>query len=191
MEEVITASYATAVYLRERKPKSCWVMLEREGLDEFAEFPRDMVSPEYLVIGDNRSQFDFAHLNQALRILLGGAHLIGMQAELIDGSLGEVELNVGSWVGMLERASGRQAIYIGKPNAFVFDLAVKSMGLLRDQVLAVGDRVSTDIRGAQEYGIRSLLIKTGEFQPQDLDGSIQPDIICDSIQDLTDIFQIK
>ena len=191
LEEVITASYATAVYLREQKPKSCWVMLEREGLDEFAEFPRDMVSPEYLVIGDNRSQFDFAHLNQALRILLRGAHLIGMQAELIDSSIGEVELNVGSWVGMLERASGIPAVYIGKPNPFVFDLAVRSMGLQKEQVLVVGDRVATDIRGARMYGTSALLVKTGEFEPKDLDGTVQPDLICESIQDLLEIFHLE
>jgi len=32
VDEVITASYATAVYLDEVKPSSCWIMLEREGL---------------------------------------------------------------------------------------------------------------------------------------------------------------
>ena len=34
-DEVITASSATAAYLRTLGPRTCWVMLDREGFDEF------------------------------------------------------------------------------------------------------------------------------------------------------------
>ncbi len=182
--EVITASYAAAMYLKERQPRSCWVMLEREGLDEFQDFEPDTETPEYIVIGDNRSKFNFEHLNQALRLILKGAKLIGMQAELIDSSLGEMELNVGSWVGMLERATGVKAIYIGKPNSYVFNLAIKTLKLDKKEVLMVGDRVSTDIKGARQYGIKSVLLRTGEFNEADLTEGIEPDFILNSIRDV-------
>ena len=183
-EEVITASYATARYLDGLKPMSCWIMVEREGLNEFIDFDHDTEKPEYIVIGDNRSKFDFDHLNKALRILLSGAKLIGMQSELIDSSMGEVELNVGSWVEMLERASGVKATYIGKPNPYVFELTLRTMGLDKGEVIMVGDRVSTDVKGAKEFGIRSLLLRTGEFNENDLYCDIEPDFIFDSIGDL-------
>ncbi len=183
-EEVITASYATARYLEEQQPRSCWVMVEGAGLDEFSHFVHDTVNPEYVVIGDNRSQFDFEHLNKALRLVLKGARLVGMQAEAIDSSMGDVELNVGSWVGMLERAAGVQATYIGKPNPYAFGLAMQDMGLQKAEVLMVGDRVSTDVVGARRFGLRSALVKTGEFQPGDLEGEVQPEYILDSIADL-------
>jgi HAD superfamily hydrolase (TIGR01450 family) len=159
-------------------------MLEREGVDEFKDFTQDTENPEYIVIGDNRSCFDFDHLNKALRLIIKGARLIGMQSELIDSSMGELELNVGSWVGMLERASGVRATYIGKPNPYMFELAVKTMGLDKSEIIMVGDRVSTDVKGAQEFGIRSLLVKTGEFNQEDLDGGVKPDYILDSVRDL-------
>ena len=182
--EVITASYATAVYLRELKPRSCWVMLEREGLDEFKDFQQDLEDPEYIVVGDNRSRFDFDHLNKALRLLLKGAKLVGMQSELTDSSLGDTELNVGSWVGMLERASGVTAVYIGKPSPYVFDLTMKTMGLDKSEVVMVGDRVSTDVKGAKGYGIRSALLMNGEFDERELDGSIEPDFWLESVADV-------
>ncbi len=187
-EEVFTASYATALYLRELNPRSVWVMVEREGLDEFREFLQDEENPEYVVIGDNRSRFDFYHLNQALRMLRQGARLIGMQPELIDSSLGELELNVGSWVGMLEKASGIEAIYIGKPSRFAFELPLKSMGLAKSEVLVVGDRVATDIKGATTLGMKCILIRTGEFREEELDGSFRPDFEFDSIQEITSLF---
>jgi HAD superfamily hydrolase (TIGR01458 family) len=186
--EIITASYATAVYLKSLNPRSCWVMVEREGREEFNEFVQDTHDPEYIVVGDNRSQFDFDHLNYALRLLMKGAKLIGMQSELLDNSMGELELNVGSWVGLLERASGVQATYIGMPNSFSFELALQTMHLSRRQVLMVGDRVETDVRGAQDFGLRSVLVRTGEFDPSHLDGTVAPDVIIDSIQDLLSLF---
>ncbi len=186
-EEVITASYATAQYLRACHPRSCWVMAEREGMHEFQEFQHDSEQPEYVVIGDNRSRFDFTHLNLALRFLLKGAKLIGMQGELLDNSMGEPELNVGSWVSMLERASGVQATYIGKPNAYVFELALKTMELQKSEVVMVGDRLETDIVGAREFGLSSILMKTGEFTEQDLESHIQADVVCHSIRDVLDV----
>jgi HAD superfamily hydrolase (TIGR01458 family) len=188
-EQVITASYATAVYLGKLKPRSCWIMLEREGLDEFRDFYQDTENPEYIVVGDNRSRFDFEHMNKALRLLLGGAKLIGMIPELVDTSMGEAELNVGSWVGMLERASGVKATYVGKPNAHVFELALRSMGLGKDEVVMVGDRVSTDIKGAKDFGMRAVLLRTGEFEGPDLASGVEPDFVFDSIQEVLSVFE--
>jgi phospholysine phosphohistidine inorganic pyrophosphate phosphatase len=187
--EMVTASSATAEYLRELGSPRCWVMLEREGLDEFAGIPQDEQNPEYLVVGDNRSRFDFAHLNHALRLLTRGAKLIGMQAELLDSSLGDLELNVGSWVGMLERASGQKAIYIGKPSPYAFRLALSSLDYGDGQVLMVGDRVATDIAGAQSLGLLTALVCTGEFRPEDLSGEVQPDYVLDSVGELLNIIQ--
>lgn len=189
-EEVITASYATAVYLREIKPKSCWVLLEREGRDEFKEFNHDSENPEYVVIGDYREKFTFDTMNKALRLLLKGAKLIGMSPELVDASMGDYELNVGSWAKMLEKASGVETVYIGKPSSYMFVLALQSMGYDKNEVVMVGDKVSTDIQGAQNVGIKSILVKTGEFVEEDLDLGITPNFICDSITDIVDILGI-
>ena len=183
-EEVFTASYATALYLRILKPRSIWLMLEREGRDEFAGFTQDSENPEYVVVGDYRDNFNFANLNKALRLLLKGAKLVGMSPEELDSSLGEAELNVGSWVKMLERASGVQAVYIGKPSRYAFEITLASMGLEPEAVVMVGDRVSSDVVGARNAGIRSILIRSGEFQPQHLEGSVQPDYMVDAIQDI-------
>jgi inorganic pyrophosphatase len=186
-EEVITASYAAAVYLRSLRPRSCWVMLERAGLDEFKDFVIDDHNPEYVVVGDNRSRFDFANLNHAVKLLLNGAKLIAMQGELLDTSMGDVELNVGAWAGMLERASGVPAVYLGKPNPYNFSLALGSMALPKQNVIVVGDRVHTDILGAKNFGLRSVLVRTGEFDPQELRGDVRPDFILDSVGDLPGI----
>ena len=137
-----------------------------------------------IVIGDYREQFTFTNLNKALRLLCRGAHLVGMISELIDNSMGEVEINVGAWVKLLELTSGVTATYIGKPNPYGFELALNSLGLPKEQVLMVGDRVGSDVIGAHRFGIRSVLLRSGEFDARDLAGEIKPDIIFDSIQEI-------
>jgi HAD superfamily hydrolase (TIGR01458 family) len=188
-EEVITASWATARYLKALKPRSCWVMLKGKGLDEFEEFNLDDESPEYIVLGDYREEFRFENMNKALNLLLQGAQLIVMIPEKIDHSLGEVELTVGAYGRMLEDAAGINATYIGKPSRYMFDIAIDSMvGIDRAEVLMVGDRVSTDIIGARQAGIPSVLVKTGEFKPEDLEGDIQPDFIVEAVGDIKYFF---
>lgn len=182
--EVLTASYITALYLRQIKPRSVWVMVEREGVDEFVDFIQDLDNPEYIVIGDNRSNFDFAHLGKALRLLRKGAKLIGMIPELVDTTMGDLELNVGSWVHMLELASGVPATYIGKPHRYAYEYTLRSMGLDKSQVIAIGDRTGTDIQGANDFGIPSVLLRTGEFAENDLSRTARPDFVIDSIQEL-------
>ncbi len=185
--EALTASFLTAEYLRTVNPRSIWLMLEREGVEEFADFKRDEDNPEYVVIGDNRSKFDFENLNKALRLLKNGANLIGMTGEILDSSMGEMELNVGAWVRLMELASGVQPIFIGKPCKFAYDLTLRTMSLKKEEILAIGDRINTDILGANDYGIGSILVKSGEYVEGDLNIGIKPDYVIEHIDQLLEI----
>lgn len=189
VEEVITASYATAQYLKTLNPRSCWVMLKGKGLEEFKDFHHDDERPEYIVLGDYREGFNFQNMNKVLQLLLEGSQLIVMIPEQVDHSMGQVELTVGAYGKMLEDAANVKATVIGKPNTYIYDMSLQTMGLKRKEVLMVGDRVSTDIAGAQMAGIKSALVKTGEFRLADLKGKVQPDYVVDSIQKLEKLFR--
>ena len=187
--EAITASFATAKYLRNLNPRSCWVMLKGEGLEEFSDFNHDTEDPEYIVVGDFREGFTFRNMNKALRLLQKGSKLIVMITEIVDNSMGEVELTVGAYGKMLEEAANVKAIYIGKPNRYVFEMALKTMDIEKGKALMVGDKITTDVVGAKKAGIRSALVKKGEFKESDLDCDIKPDYIFDSIQDIKKLFE--
>jgi HAD superfamily hydrolase (TIGR01458 family) len=187
-DEVITASSASAAYLRLIKPRSCWVLVEGAGIDEFAGLPHDEQNPEVIVIGDNYSRFNCDTFNRILRLLKRGARLIGMQPELVDSSSGELELNVGSFVEMLARAAQVQPVYIGKPACFGFELALEVLQLHRREVVVVGDRIDTDIQGAAQCGFRSVLVRSGEYDPRNLLASAcQPDQTISSFTELPEI----
>jgi len=187
--EVITASFATARYLKTLNPKSCWVLLKREGLEEFIDFVQDTENPEYIVLGDYREDFRFEMMNKAAELLVGGAKLIVMITEKLDAGMGGVELTVGAYGGMLEDATGVVATYIGKPNRYVFDMVLNTMRVANNRVLMVGDKLSTDIVGARNAGLASVLVKTGEFRESDLDNEIKPDFIFDHVGQLRRLFE--
>jgi NagD protein len=191
-DEVVTASFATAQYLKTLHPRSCWIMLKREGLAEFRDFHHDAENPEYIVLGDFREDFNFQNLNKALRLLSRGAKFIVMIPETVDNSMGELELNVGAYGKMLEEAANVKATYIGKPNRYVFEIALHTMEVKeRNKILMVGDRISTDISGARNAGLKTALVKTGEFRESDLESPITPDYIFDSIRQVGELFSLN
>ncbi len=188
--EVITASFATARYLETLNPRSCWVMLKREGLEEFRNLRHDPDNPEYIVLGDFREDFNFQNLNKALRLLFKGTKLVVMITETVDRSMGELELTVGAYGKMLEDAAGIKATYIGKPNRCIFDITLDTMGNIeKSKILMVGDRLETDILGAKKAGLKAALVKTGEFQESDLESPVVvPDYIFDSVRGVGKLF---
>lgn len=66
----------------------------------------------------------------------------------------------GALVAAVQHAIGRGPDAVtGKPEPLLFHLAVERMGATRPLVL--GDRIDTDIRGANRAGMESLLVLTG------------------------------
>jgi glycerol-1-phosphatase len=65
----------------------------------------------------------------------------------------------GVMVDMLERFSGVRAVVAGKPQPPLLDETIRRLGGTKP--LMVGDRLDTDIEGANNIGIDSLLVMTG------------------------------
>ncbi len=184
-DEILTASSITARYLRRLPhPARCWVLLEGSGLDQFAGLNLTDQDPEYVVVGDLREKFTYDLLNRALAALWKGARLLAMQADPYDLAGGPPTVNVGGWVALLERVSGRPALLVGKPSCLAFQMALEDLGVPPSRAAMVGDRVASDVLGGWRAGLRTVLLRSGHFRPEDLVGGPEPDLILDSIADL-------
>jgi ribonucleotide monophosphatase NagD (HAD superfamily) len=99
--------------------------------------------------------------------------------------------DLGAFVSALEYASNKSAAVIGKPNANLFKLAVRSWTVSKSSVYVVGDDLDGDVLGAQNAGMKSILVKTGKFREENLENSkIVPDYIINSIADLSGLIQL-
>jgi glycerol 3-phosphatase-2 len=72
----------------------------------------------------------------------------------------------GVQVRMLSDFSGVSPVVAGKPQRPLLDETVRRVG--GDRPLMVGDRLDTDIEGAHNAGVDSLLVMTGVTRPGDL-----------------------
>ncbi|MEP6797248.1 MAG: HAD-IIA family hydrolase [Lapillicoccus sp.] len=67
----------------------------------------------------------------------------------------------GTLVAAVARATGHRPLVVGKPEAPLYLAATARLGLTPHEVLAVGDRLDTDILGAMAAGLDSLWVLTG------------------------------
>ena len=67
----------------------------------------------------------------------------------------------------------------------MFDAALGQLGARPAETLMIGDRISTDIAGAQALGIKTALVMTGVETVESLRGSeIQPDLVFAGLPEL-------
>ena len=86
-----------------------------------------------------------------------------------------------------EYAADTEATVLGKPSAAYFGAAVEALDAEPAITWMVGDDLEGDIGGAQRHGMRTILVRTGKFRPDDVErSSVQPDGIVSSIAQLPD-----
>jgi HAD superfamily hydrolase (TIGR01450 family) len=83
---------------------------------------------------------------------------------------GEVRLAAGALAAVLERVLGREALSFGKPDAPIFEHALRLArtevpDLENDEVLMVGDSLRTDVAGGARLGLATALVLSGNTPP--------------------------
>jgi HAD superfamily hydrolase (TIGR01458 family) len=122
----------------------------------------DRFTPDYVVVGDVGTGFDYETMNVAFRLLQNGARLLALQRNLHWESTDGAVLDAGAFVSALEAATGRSAVLAGKPSASFFRGALEELGAEERTALIVGDDQLTDIEGAHAIGARAAIVKTGK-----------------------------
>ena len=91
----------------------------------------------------------------------------------------------GTVLAALEAASGVKAQLAGKPQPFLFEVAMERMKLKPEEVFVVGDRLNTDIVGGWKAGCKTVFVLTGVNSRDDLIGwEPKPDMILNNVMDL-------
>jgi phospholysine phosphohistidine inorganic pyrophosphate phosphatase len=181
--EIFCPAVAAAAFLRERNASGAFfTTIDTRG--EFDGVREDQRQPDYVVLGDLGDSWTYARLNQVLRYLLNGAQLIALGMSRYWHADDGPRLDVGPIAAALAYATGQQPIVLGKPARDFFLLAARDMRIDPAYCTMVGDDIGTDIGGAQVAGMQTILVRTGKFRPEDLAGTIEPDVIVDSIADL-------
>lgn len=139
-----------------------------------------------VIVGDFGEGWDFHTLNRAFRLLIDQTKpafiALGMTRYWLasDG----LRLDTAPFVVALQHASGTQPLVLGKPAAPFFQTALEMVGEPASNTVMIGDDIRSDIGGAQQIGIRGVLVRTGKFRPTDLNQDLEPAAVIDSVADL-------
>jgi len=139
-----------------------------------------------VVAGMDRD-FTYAKAEVATRLILGGAEFVATNT---DGTYPTPEgLSPGTgWViGALQGATGVTPTVIGKPEAAIFTAAMEALQADKATTAMIGDRLGTDILGAQRAGISSIGVLTGVTTRQQMtESAIQPDVVYEGIAEFAE-----
>ncbi len=184
-EEIISAPQAALRYLQHQSDPVCRLLLAEDVKKDFAHIRQSDTAADHIVIGDIGDTWSYRLLNEVFNCLMNGAKLIAIHKNRCWQTEQGLQMDIGGFVHALEYASGVKAMIIGKPSADFFQIAIDDMLLKPSEVVMIGDDIDADVGGAQQAGLKGILVRTGKYrQSYVAASSIKPDMIIDSIKNL-------
>lgn len=200
--EILTSSMATAQYLSELvNPNSTRLMvIGEDGLHQplidkgftiiTTPFNKQQSPADFVICGLDR-QLTWDKLAEASLHICAGAKFIASNADTTLPTERGPVLGNGAIIAALEAATQTTAQVIGKPQAIMYQQAIKQLNTPPEQTVAIGDRLNTDILGAVNTGIRSIMVLTGISSKEDLKSiDYQPSLILADLPAVTNILRV-
>jgi HAD superfamily hydrolase (TIGR01458 family) len=129
--------------------------------------------------------FSYTNLARAFHELEAGAELFCLHKNRWWQTRRGPLLDAGAFVAGLEYAADIEATVLGKPSPAYFAAAVEALDADPEMTWMVGDDIESDIAGAQRFGLRTVLVRTGKFRPDAVErGSVMPEGIVSSVAHL-------
>ena len=131
--------------------------------------------------------FSYMNLARAFSEIQAGADLFCLHKNAWWQTARGPMLDSGGFVAALEYATGVEATIVGKPSAAFFAAALAALDAEPELTWLVTDDLDQDVRGAQLFGMKTLLLRTGKFRPDTLERSTTiPDAVLSSIAQVPD-----
>ncbi len=185
-EEIFTGPIATALYITSVKKNSKIFLLAEGDTDKDFEsygitVTRKEEPVDFVVLGYDRKS-SFEKYGIIFRLLLKGSGFIAMNRDRKFVTENSVIPATGLYVKGLEYCLNKEAFITGKPNKHFFESALKHIGAKKPNTFVVGDSMESDIEGAKNSGLRSIMVKTGSFNKDILKKSkIKPTYLVESV----------
>ena len=188
--DFVTSVNATVNYLLENHPTDrIYVMgtesflseLRLGGLNVTTEYSEDID----VFVASYDTELTYQKLVDACRILDRGAVFIATNPDWLCPTADGYIPDCGSFCDMLKRATGREPLFIGKPEPAMPLFALKKFGFEKEEAVIVGDRLYTDIACGVNAGIDTVFVLSGEGTLKDIEEmGIEPTYICKNVGEI-------
>lgn len=166
-----TSALATASFLANQKPNGSAYIIGDAGLIHAlysVGYTINNVNPDYVIVGDTHG-YNFEKIELAVNLVLRGAKLIGTNSDVSGPVENGITPSTKALIAPIEIASGKKAYFVGKPNPLMMRIALKRLGVKREDAIVIGDRMETDIRSGLESDMDTLLVLSGITSRNDID----------------------
>jgi len=136
-----------------------------QTLSKYGFYPADQ-NVLAVVAGLDR-QVTYDKLARAALLIRGGAQFIGTNSDRTLPMPDGLYPGAGAILAALEAATDIKPIVVGKPEPEIYRYALERLNTAPEQTLVVGDRLDTDISGAQKIGCHTALVLSGVAQEAD------------------------
>ena len=190
-KSIFTSSSVTVAYLLENfgKKTNIHVVGNEAMISTLSEAGFNLTCGEQIpdepvaaVVAGMDLEINHEKIKIAMRLIKGGAAFIATNT---DGSYPTPEgINPGTGmvIGALHYASGTEPYVVGKPQPAIFQTALRTLESQPDETLMVGDRLETDILGANQLSIQTVALLSGVSSRDEIkENQIQPDFIYEDI----------
>ncbi|MCM8750145.1 HAD-IIA family hydrolase [Thermomicrobiaceae bacterium CFH 74404] len=193
-DRILTSSLVTRAWLEQQYPPGTRIYIV------------GMASLQQAILGDGHfapaesdaevvvSGADFSLTYDKLRIatlaIRRGAHYVATNPDKTFPSEEGLIPGAGAIIAALVAATDVTPVVIGKPEPAIMLQAAALLGVEPAQVLAIGDRLDTDVLAGQRAGFRTALVLTGVATLSDVDDShVRPDLVLPNLEPLVDYFR--
>ena len=192
-DQVLTSAQATALYLPRVAPRGARVLVVGgQGLkDEVTRVGYELVDQAAdVVVAGIDWDLTYDKLKRATIEIRHGAKFVGTNADKTYPGAEGIIPGAGAILAAIQTATDVAPLVIGKPEPAMFDIAVEKMRVPGKAAAMLGDRLDTDIAGAQRAGLTSILVLTGVTTREALvQSTVQPDWVFENLDTLCEMWQ--
>ena len=187
-DRIFTSAMATAQFLHWQRPRGTAFVIGESGVTSALHEAGYIITdhaPDYVVLGETTS-LNFEAITKAIRLVADGARFIATNPDSSGPTEDGIVPACGAMAALIERATGRSPLFIGKPAPLMMRSAMNHLGVHSQNTVMVGDRMDTDIIAGLQAGMETILVLSGVTARADLVRyPYQPTCVCDSVADIT------
>lgn len=167
-KHLYSSAMATASFVQSQKAGGSAFVLGGTGLYQALNevgYSLTDYNPDYVILGETES-YSYDRIIRASQLIMSGVPFIATNPDPSGPAESGTIPGCGAVAAMLEKATGYQAYYVGKPNPLIMRLALRYLDEHSENAVMIGDRMDTDIKVGLESGLDTILVLTGVTKPE-------------------------
>ena len=176
---------------RHRNGKSVYLVATDELVEEYREKGIRLLNGKEdsadIVITSFDTSLTYEKLDNACRLIRGGAEYLSTHPDMNCPTDTGFIPDSGAIAAFVTASTGKTPTYFGKPYRETVEMISEATGFSPSEMCIFGDRLYTDIALGKKFGVTSVLVLSGETQPDDVDAAAdadKPDFVFGSLDNV-------